>query len=132
MISEGVVAFCNLMETEKYKGQDTGKFSLVVNMDDQEAEALKAAGVVVRGYDRDGDGVNVIAQRKFVTKFPDFPVLDREGNVTSKHIPFGSKVKILWTEGPSHPVHGVSTYIKKVKVLELADRDMKDADEEDF
>jgi len=125
MITEGIVAFCNLTETERYNGQDTGKYSLVITMDDDEAEALKSCGVVVREYKNK-------AQRKFVTKFPDFPVLDTEGNMVAKHIPYGSKVKILWTEGKPHPTHGVSPYLKKVKVLEYAEMDEEIGDEEDF
>jgi hypothetical protein len=73
------------------------------------------------------------AQRKFVTKYPDFPVLDVEDNIVSKHIPYGSKVKILWAEGNPHPTYGVATYIKKIKVLEYAEMSSGSSeDEEDF
>ena len=47
MITEGVVAFSNLSETEKYNGQDTGKFSIVITMEEGEAESLKSLGVKV-------------------------------------------------------------------------------------
>ena len=126
MIVEGIVAFCDLTETERYNGQDTGKYSLVITMEDDEAQALKESGVIVREYKNK-------AQRKFVTKYPDFPVLDVEDNIVSKHIPYGSKVKILWSEGNPHPTYGVATYIKKIKVLEYAEMSSGSSeDEEDF
>ena len=40
MITEGVVAFSNLSETEKYNGQDTGKFSIVLTLEEDEAGKL--------------------------------------------------------------------------------------------
>ena len=45
MITEGVVAFSNLSETEKYNGQDTGKFSIVLTLEEDEAGKLSDAGV---------------------------------------------------------------------------------------
>jgi hypothetical protein len=31
----------------------------------------------------------------------------------------GSKVRVMYTEGNEHPIHGTSTYLNKVKVIEL-------------
>lgn len=129
MITEGVVAFCNLSETEKYKGQDTGRYTVVLTIDDGESEALKSAGVHVKSYD---NGTDILAQRKFFTKFPDFPVINTNGEPVSRDIPYGSKVKILWVEGKPHPVHGVPPYIKKIKVLEYAGNHMTETETEDF
>ena len=128
MISEGIVAFSNLSQTESYNGQDTGKFSVVITMDDAEAEALKSLGVNVREYKNQ-------PQRKFVTKFPGFAILDAEGQpVTYREIPYGSKVKIMWEAGKPHPTYGIPPYFKKIKVLELADHGDADGgvDDEDF
>lgn len=86
MITEGVVAFSNLAETEKYNGTDTGKYSIVVTLEQGEADKLSEAGVNVKEYKNQ-------PQRKFVTKFGSFPVLDSEGNMIDKYIPYGSKVK---------------------------------------
>ena len=113
MITEGVVAFSNLSETEKYNGQDTGKFSIVITMEEGEAESLKSLGVKVKSYKN-------LHQRKFTSKFPDFPVMDVDGNPVVKVIPYGSKVKILWQPGKPHPTHGVPPYFQKIKVLEYA------------
>ena len=41
---EGTVAFENLNEHEMYQGQSTGKFSLVVSLDDATADELDAKG----------------------------------------------------------------------------------------
>ena len=35
----------------------------------------------------------------------------------------GSKVRLLWAEGQPHPVHGTSTYLNKIKVLEVAEQE---------
>jgi|TARA_R100001530_G_C4313571_1_gene153726 hypothetical protein len=125
MITEGIVAFSDLQETEKFNGQDTGKYSIVLTLEAEEAEAVESEGVHLREYQNQ-------KQRKFVTKYPDFQVLDVEGEPTSKQIPYGSKVKVMWTPGKAHPTHGVAPYFKKIKVLELAIHDTDDVDDEDF
>ena len=125
MITEGVVAFSNLAETEKYNGQDTGKFSIVLTLEQDEADKLTEVGVNVKEYKNQ-------PQRKFVTKFPNFPVMDAEGDLIAKHIPYGSKVKVLWEPGKPHPTHGVAPYFKKIKVLEMAEHGGNVEDDEDF
>jgi hypothetical protein len=125
MITEGVVAFSNLTETEQFNGKDTGKFSIVLTLDESEAAKLSEAGVKVKEYQN-------TPQRKFVTKFPDFPVLDIDGDVHSKHIRYGSKVKVLWDPGQPHPEHGVCPYFKKIKVLEDAEGGEGSEGDEEF
>lgn len=124
MITEGVVAFSNLSETEQYNGKDTGRYSIVITMEEDEAAKMTAAGVKVKEYKNQ-------PQRKFVTKYPDFPVLDVDGDVVSKYIRYGSKVRILWDGGDPHPEHGVIPYFKKIKVLEVAEGSDSEG-EEDF
>tara|TARA_S200002703_G_scaffold156333_1_gene161751 strand:- start:782 stop:1153 length:372 start_codon:yes stop_codon:yes gene_type:complete len=123
MITEGTVAFSNLEETERYNGQDTGKYSIVLTLEPDEAAKLAQEGVKLREYKNQ-------PQRKFVTKFSGFPVLDAEGEQISKYIPYGSKVRVMWEPGKPHPQHGVSPYFKKIKVLEMAEQ--IGADDEDF
>ena len=96
MITEGVVAFSNLAETEKFNGQDTGKYSIVLTLEQEEADKLSDAGIIVKEYKNQ-------PQRKFVTKFPNFPVMDTEGDTIDKYIPYGSKVRVLWEPGKPHP-----------------------------
>lgn len=121
MITEGIVAFSDLTETEVFNGQDTGKYSIVLNINDVEKEAMEELGVKVKEYQNR-------PQRKFVTKFPDFEVVDAEGDSIPKHIPYGSKVRILWEASKPHPSGGVAPYFKKIKVLEMATHDSGPAD----
>ena len=113
-VMEGVVAFENLTEHEMYNGQSTGKFSLVLSLGDEEAADLDARGVKLREY----EGVK---QRKFASKF-EVGVLNSDGTPFQGRVPRGSKVRLLWQEGAPHPVHGTSTYLNKVKVLEVAEQ----------
>tara|TARA_R110002124_G_scaffold151933_1_gene318799 strand:- start:261 stop:626 length:366 start_codon:yes stop_codon:yes gene_type:complete len=114
-VLEGLVAFENLEEHEIYQGQSTGKYSLVLSLDEPTADTLAGAGVKLREY----EGVK---QRKFSTKY-DVPVMDTEGNLFKGRIGRGSKVRIMYAEGQPHPVHGISTYLNKIKVLEVAEQD---------
>ena len=100
-ITEGTVAFSNLKETEYYNGKDTGKFSIVITMEEDAKDQLENAGIKVKEYKDQ-------PQRKFVTKYDNFDVVDVDGESTSKHIPYGSRVRILWQGGNPHPVHGVA------------------------
>ena len=128
MITEGIVAFSNLEETERFNGQDTGKYSIVLTLESEEAAKLTEEGVKLREYKNQ-------PQRKLVTKFSGFSVLDADGeSFGSKYIPYGSKVRILWEPGKPHPTHGVAPYFKKIKVLELAEGGSAGdgGDDEDF
>ena len=125
MITEGVVAFSNLAETEKFNGQDTGKYSIVLTLEQEEADKLSDAGIIVKEYKNQ-------PQRKFVTKFPNFPVMDTEGDTIDKYIPYGSKVRVLWEPGKPHTTHSVPPYFKKIKGLEMSQRVDSTNPEEDF
>ena len=61
-------------------------------------------------------------QRKFASKF-EVGILNADGTPFAGRVPRGSKVRILWQEGAPHPVHGTSTYLNKVKVLEVAEQE---------
>ena len=112
-ILEGIVAFECLRETDKFGGQDTGKYSVTLTLDDAEAAQLTKAGVKLKEYEGK-------KQRKFASKY--IPqVFDADGNEYRGRVPYGSKVRIVWTEGKPHPVHGTTPYLNKLKVLELAE-----------
>jgi len=113
-VLEGLVAFENLPEHEMYNGQSTGKFSLVLSLDEEPASDLDSRGVKLREY----EGVK---QRKFASKF-EVGIQNADGSPFVGRVPRGSKVRILWQEGAPHPVHGTSTYLNKVKVLEVAEQ----------
>ena len=110
-VTTGVVAFCDLNEHEVFKGKSTGRFSIVVTMEDEAASKLADMGVKVKEYEGK-------KQRKFSSKF-DVPVLDLNGEKVSKDIPFGSTVRLAWKDGAEHPEHGVPTYLDAVRLVEL-------------
>jgi len=112
-VLQGTVAFENLNEHEVFNGQSTGKYSLVLTLDDPEAEELAQQGVKLREYEG-------LKQRKFSTKYP-VEVIDGDDEPFRGRLTRGSKVKILYASGKPHPVHGTPTYLNKVRVVELSD-----------
>ena len=135
MVIQGNVAFSNLTEMEEYNGKTTGKFAVTLTMDSPEAEKLEAQGVRVKTYtpkDEEGNPLEPLLQRKFASKY-DVTVLDADGKpFGNREVPRGSLVKVKFRVGPEHPVHGHSVYLQKVKVLEVADFEEGDDDDDDF
>lgn len=112
-VIEGIVNFSNVTQHDVFNGQSTGAYSLTITMDEEDANTLASKGVKVKDYQGN-------KQRKFKSKF-DVTVLDAEGNKYSGEIPYNSRVRLKYKLGKPHPVHGVSTYLEAVKVLEEAD-----------
>ena len=112
-VTTGTVAFANLDEHEIFNGQSTGKYSLTLTVDDNEAEALAKPGVKLREYEGN-------KQRKFSTKYP-VAVIDKSDEPYRGPLNRGSVVKVLWKAGQPHPVHGTGTYMLKVRVIEEAE-----------
>lgn len=113
-VIEGKVAFSHVTETDFYKGQDTGQYSLTVTMDPDTAKVLEDLGVQVKDYEG-------TPQRKFKSKFH-VEVVDAEDRPFAGEIPRGSSVRLLYKLGQDHPQWGVTTYLNKVRVLEVADQ----------
>ena len=111
---EGIVNFSKLTEHDIYDGQDTGRFSVTITMDEDDASTLAAKGVKIKDYQGK-------KQRKFSTKFETFKRLDAENKPYRGEVPYNSKVRVAYTLGPAHPVHGVSTYLEGLRVLEEAE-----------
>lgn len=109
----GKAAFVNLTETEQYQGQDTGRYTLTVTLDNDAAQMLSSQGVKLRDYEG-------TAQRKFSSKYP-VKVIDAEDNPFIGPVTRGSTIRLSYKTGPAHPVHGTPTYLNAVRVLELAD-----------
>ncbi len=109
----GKAAFVNLTETEQYQGQDTGRYTLTVTLDNDAAQMLSAQGVKLRDYEG-------TAQRKFSSKYP-VKVIDAEDNPFIGPVTRGSTIRLSYKTGPAHPVHGTPTYLNAVRVVELAD-----------
>ena len=120
---EGSVAFSNVTEHDVYNGQSTGKYSMTITMDESSAEALSKQGVKIKEYDNEGE---ILKQRKFSSKF-DLRVIDAEGQPYRREVPRNSRVRLLFKLGQEHPVHGVSTYLNAVRVLEEAEELVSEA-----
>jgi len=118
----GKVAFANLTETEKYNGTDTGKYSVVLALDEADAERLANEGVKLKTYKN-------VAQRKFATKFSDIQIIDNDGEPVSKgSVRYGDTVRVKYNLGKPHPVHGSTPYLQAIRVLEKAE--LEDVDDE--
>ena len=119
-VVEGVVNFSNVTKTDVYNGQDTGAYSVTITMSEDDAASLAASGVKIKDYQGN-------KQRKFKSKFS-VKRFDMDGNEYDGEIPFNSKVRINYMLGQPHPVHGVSTYLEAIKVLEEAEASVEDSD----
>ncbi len=119
-VINGVVAFANLDAHEVYNGQSTGKYSLVLSLDDSEAEKLEKEGIKLKMYKNQ-------AQRKFATKFEDFAVIDNDGEPVSRtSVRYGDKVRVKYNLGNEHPVHGVAPYLQAIRVVEKGEVELDD------
>mgnify|MGYP000700565035 FL=1 len=116
---EGIVNFSKLTEHDVYNGQDTGAYSMTITMSEDDASTLAANGVKIKDYQGN-------KQRKFKSKY-DIKVFDADGNPYNGEVPYNSTVRLKYKTGPAHPVHGVSTYLEAVKVLEEAEMAVGDA-----
>lgn len=119
---EGIVNFSNLTKHDVFDGQDTGAFSMTITMSEDDASTLAAQGVKIKDYQGK-------KQRKFKSKYA-IKRFDAEGNPYNGEVPYNSKVRLKFKLGQPHPVHGVSTYLEAVKVLEEAE--MTEGDSSDF
>jgi hypothetical protein len=120
-VSVGEVAFSNLKECDVYKGKSTGRYSVVITMDGAQASTLEDMGVRIKQYKEK-------QQRKFSTQWQ-IPVIDMEGDPVAGELPFGTKVKVLWSTGDMHPENGQPTYLEKVRVVELAEKQLETPEE---
>ena len=118
-VIEGIVNFSNITQHDVFNGQDTGAFSMTVTLSEDDATTLAAQGVKIKDY----QGAK---QRKFKSKY-DIKTFDAEGNPYNGEVPYNSRVRLKYKMGPAHPVHGVSTYLEAVKVLEEAEMAVGDA-----
>jgi hypothetical protein len=109
----GKVAFSNLTEHEQYRGQSTNKYSLVVTLDEAEAQKLADLGVRLKDYEG-------VAQRKFTSQFS-VQVIDLEDQPVSGELQRGSEVRLLYKLGDDHPQYGPSCYLNKVRLVSTGD-----------
>lgn len=112
-LAEGTVAFQNLQQTEVYQGQDTGRYTLTLSLEEDMASKLSDEGVKVKDYEG-------TAQRKFASKFP-VRIVNANDEPFMGAIPKGSLVRVQYKLGDSHPVHATPTYLNAIRVLELGE-----------
>ena len=124
-VINGTAAFINLKEHEMYQGKSTEKYSLTVTLDDKSIDQLARQGVKMRSYAPEGSEPQ--QQRKFASKF-DVPVYEANGDEFMGNVTRGSLVRVQYSLGAEHPVHGFTPYMDKVKVMELA----SSSSDEDF
>jgi hypothetical protein len=116
-VSEGYIAFSHVLTEDQYQGQDVG-YNITLCMDDTEASKLKELGVNVKDY-------MGVGQRKFKSGYT-IDVLDDSGQALAltEELPRGTKVRVQWKQGNTHPQHGLATYANRVKVLEMGTGDI--------
>jgi hypothetical protein len=120
---EGIVNFSNLTEHDVFNGQSTGSYTMTITLSDEDANELSANGVKIKDYQGN-------KQRKFKSIY-EIKRFDAEGNPYMGEVPYNSRVRLKYKLGKAHPVHGVSTYLEAVKVLEEAEFEAS-ADASDF
>lgn len=131
MVTKGEAKYVYLDSTEKFNGDDTGKYTLTVSLSDAEAKKLMDAGVKVRTI-KDADTGEDIKIRKFSTqyKLDDNLIQTMSGEVVGTDFGAGTEVEVLWKAGKEHPMHGVATYLTAIKVADNHTPGFKGANEE--
>jgi len=131
MVTKGEAKYVYLDSTEKFNGDDTGKYTLTVSLSDAEAKKLIDAGVKVRTI-KDADTGEDIKIRKFSTqyKLDDNLIQTMSGDVVGTDFGAGTEVEVLWKAGKEHPMHGVATYLTAIKVADNHTPGFKGANEE--
>ena len=113
-IAEGTVAFQSLREHDSLAGTVYGQVHLDLRLARGRCgSVLQSNGVKLKDYEG-------TAQRKFVSQY-NVPILNEDGSEFEGDVTRGSHVRIVYSFGKPHPVHGTSTYLDRVKVLKLAD-----------
>jgi len=117
MITKGQALYVYLTETEKFDGEDTGKYTITVSLSNSEAKKLEEAGVKVKETKHPETG-KIVKARKFATQFKlkDEMIQTTDGEVIGDQFGALSDVAILWKEGQKHARHGVGTYLTAIKV----------------
>lgn len=111
-VATGTAAFVNLLERDTWQGAPT-KYNVTLTLDNECVNELENNGVKLKEYEGN-------MQRKFQSNY-EVQVLDADGDKYTGQVPRGSKLKVLYSLGKPSPMHGVTPYLEKVKVIELAD-----------
>src|SRR5210317_1170984 len=102
----GKVAFANLTEHESFNGQSTGKYSVVLSLDEDEAQKLQNEGIKIKTYKNQ-------PQRKFATQYDNFIVVDVDDEPLARSaIRWGDTVRVNYSVSKPHRVHGSAPYLE--------------------
>jgi len=130
MITKGIAKYVYLDSTEKFNGEDTGKYTLTVAVSDAEVKKLEKLGVKVREF-QDEDGKSYKA-RKFSTQYKlnDEMIRTKGGDIIGTDFGRGSNVEVWWKAGEKHSTHGVATYLTAIKVADDHEPGFKSSNDE--
>jgi len=115
-ILEGTLAYdSKLTATDVWQGQDTGKYNINLVLSDEDTEALKLKGVIIK------EG-NI---RKLTSGFANFVMKDSEGEtlkdaddpLPDTELGKGSVVRVSYALGKPNGVYGVPLYFNGVRVI---------------
>ena len=115
-ILQGTLAYdSKLTTTDVYQGQDTGKYNINLVLSEEDTEALKIKGVIIK------EG-NI---RKLTSGFANFIIKDNEGETTKDaedplpdvELGKGSVVRVSYALGKPNGVYGVPLYFNGVRVM---------------
>ena len=114
MITRGIARYIYLDSTEKFKGSDTGKYTLTIELAEDEALKLENLGIKVNEFVRDG---RTYKARKFSTRYPLTRDMIQTKSGKSIGVDFGegSGVEVLWKEGKDS-TYGIPTFLVAIKV----------------
>jgi len=139
-VTKGVAKYVYLDSTEKYNGDDTGKYTLTVQISAEEADKLNELGVKTKNLKHKETDELIIDEKTgkpaFFRKFSTRYKLDNDmiktvsGDVVGTDFGAESDVSVLWKVGKEHPVHGVATYLTAIKVADDHTPGFKGADAE--
>lgn len=74
-VIEGKANFVHIKNTEEFQGKDTGRFSALITLSDDDAKTFESMGVRLKAF---GEPPEQIMQRKFNSNFP-VKIIDRNG-----------------------------------------------------
>ena len=74
-VIEGKANFVHIKNTEEYRGKDTGTFSMLMTLNETDAQTFENRGVRLKPY---GEPPEQIIQRKFKSNYP-VKIIDSEG-----------------------------------------------------
>jgi len=112
-VATGKAVFINLASKEIFNGKETDYYTMTITLDDDSVKQLAQQGVKTKEYEGN-------QQRKFKS-YTSPKVYELNNDEFIGQVTRGSSVRIQYTLGPEHPVHGFAPYFSKIRLVELAE-----------